>query len=32
MRENDHVRPSGLVWLAIIGIVIVLVLAVRAAF
>jgi hypothetical protein len=32
LREDDHVRPSGLLWLALIGIVIVLVLAVRLAF
>jgi hypothetical protein len=32
VRQDDRVRPSGLVWLAIVGIVIVLVLAVRLAF
>jgi hypothetical protein len=32
LRETDRVRPSGLVWLAILGIAIVLVLLVRAAF
>jgi hypothetical protein len=32
VRQDDRVRPTGLIWLAIIGIVIVLVLAVRLAF
>ena len=32
LRENDRVRPSGFVWLALLGIVILLVLLVRAAF
>ena len=32
LRQDDRVRPTGLIWLAIVGIVIVLVLAVRLAF
>lgn len=32
VHQDDRVRGSGLVWLAIIGIVLVLVLAVRLAF
>jgi hypothetical protein len=32
VRQDDRVRPTGLIWLAIVGIVLVLVLAVRLAF